>query len=452
MAILLIGSTGNGKSTLGNFLVNPDEDHIVGNKQTFRTARSMFPETKSVSKVKFRHGEQIFTVVDTPGLNESDWKEDFRHMVDIVENLQNVESVRVCVLCIKFDAKLDAQYKATVEYYSKLLPTLFEGNVVVVMTDFATDERSQKIRKSRGVDEEQVMEDTKNKIKEFAGLSYRPQLFTIDCLPFGEEERKESMQFREAILNYIANLPIILADNLLVAKTAHIKQMDDRESVTINGMISGYNKRLQELNENAKSILDRIEVKESRKLVLDAELFRLEPHLKRKDSSELVVVEHLNISRPWKWFQWLKEDVDLTSEWNIANVIIWTNGRCKWKAVERTEKRYRARVEGRFMRGIYTTVTLQTTKRDKFADDVATLSAEITEKQRRRDAIESSLSVLRNDHTDFTVEIAELSRYIAERREQLRKICKEYMTLEEAHKRLGNLELQLDSSDRQQGV
>ena len=38
MSILLIGSTGNGKSTLGSFLVNPEKEHIFGDNQTFKTA------------------------------------------------------------------------------------------------------------------------------------------------------------------------------------------------------------------------------------------------------------------------------------------------------------------------------------------------------------------------------------------------------------------------------
>ena len=48
MAVLLVGSIGNGKSTLGNFLLNPHEDHIFGKKQTFKTAQTSRPETQHV--------------------------------------------------------------------------------------------------------------------------------------------------------------------------------------------------------------------------------------------------------------------------------------------------------------------------------------------------------------------------------------------------------------------
>ena len=47
MAVLLIGSTGNGKSTLGNFILNPEDKHMYDD-QTFITARSNLPETQKV--------------------------------------------------------------------------------------------------------------------------------------------------------------------------------------------------------------------------------------------------------------------------------------------------------------------------------------------------------------------------------------------------------------------
>ncbi len=44
---LLIGSTGNGKSTLGNFLIDPADRNIF-DEQLFRTARDSRPETQNV--------------------------------------------------------------------------------------------------------------------------------------------------------------------------------------------------------------------------------------------------------------------------------------------------------------------------------------------------------------------------------------------------------------------
>ena len=435
MALLLIGSTGNGKSTLGNFLIDPDDDHIFGT-QTFPTSKSNVPETKSVNTATFQHEEQTFTVIDTPGLNENDWQEDFSHMIDIVEKLRTVESVRACIFCVKFESRIDAQYKATIEYYSKLLPTLFEGNVVIVMTHFSTDDRSVKMRQKRHIDEEQMKENTKDAIKRFADLSFDPQLFTIDCQPEDEKEHETSLVTRKAILDYSATLDVVSVEVLRVAKTDYIKQMDEKKCVAMEGKISGYKQRLHEVNKPCQEIIDTINDKKLEKLDLEKELIRLKEDLNIKDCDELITAEHRDVSRGWKIFRWLKENVDIVSEWKIDDVDTWTNGRCEWREVDRKPKRYIAQVKGKFMRGVYASVTLKTAKRNKYALEVATLRGKITAKETLVKTIEEFLDFLRKTHTGFKVVIEDLERHIDECSKELISLASNYMTLEEAHSRL----------------
>ena len=58
-------------------------------------------------------------VVDTPGLNESPVK-DLVYMCSLVKALNDpkLPGVSACLLCVKFNSKIDAQYKGTVAYYS----------------------------------------------------------------------------------------------------------------------------------------------------------------------------------------------------------------------------------------------------------------------------------------------------------------------------------------------
>ena len=435
MAILLIGSTGNGKSTLGNFLVDPDRDHIIGDKQTFLTARSNLPQTHAISSCQLQHEGQTFTVIDTPGLNESAWK-DLRHMIDIVKYLRTLESVGACVLCTKFDAKIDEQYKATIAYYSKLLPTLFEGNVVVVMTDLATDERSVKLRQIKGTDEEQMKENAIAEIKTIAGLSYRPQLFTIDGLPVSDEEREISMKTRKAILDYIAELRPIPTADLVVAKTEHLKHIDDKECSKIHGEIGGYNKRLKQANDRAAETLSKIENEEVRKSELVAELSNLRAELQLKDSGDLVIAEHWGLSREWKLFRWLSENVDITSQWKIANVKKWTNGKCEWSNEEVAEKHFKGKLQGSFMRGLYASLTLETTKRDKYAIEIAILQERVSDKEKRLEEIDNALSEIRKEQDEFLDEISDLNQHLNACLKQIRALSTNYMSLKEAKDRL----------------
>ena len=430
-----MGSTGNGKSTLGNFLIDPDKDHIIGDKQTFRTARDNLPQTQIISACKLQHGGQTFTVIDTPGLNESASK-DLRHMIDIVKYLRTLESVGACVLCTKFDAKIDDQYKATIAYYSKLLPTLFEGNVVVVMTDFATDERSVKLRQIKGIDEEKMKENTIAEIKKLAGLSYRPQLFTIDCLPVSEDEREISMETRKAILDYIAKLHPIPTADVVVAKTEHLKQIDDKECGKIHGEIAGYNKRLKQANDQAAETFSKIEKEEVKKSEIVAELSNLRAELQLKDSGDLVIAEHWSLSREWKLFRWLSENVDITSQWKIANVKKWTNGKCEWSNEEVTEKHFKGKLQGNFMRGLYASLSLESTKRDKYATEIAILQEGVSDKQKRLEDIEKALSEIRKEHDEFLDEISDLNQHLNECLKQIRALSTNYLSLKEAKDRL----------------
>ena len=147
-AILLIGSTGHGKSTLGNFLLNPEKEHITQN-QTFPIARSNKPETQfvKIGVLEDRNGNPLLQVIDTPGLNEGA-EDDLSHMIQIVKILQYVQSVSAGILCVKFDSKIDTQFKATIGYYRDFLPELFEANILIVMTNFAEDDDAVEMRAS----------------------------------------------------------------------------------------------------------------------------------------------------------------------------------------------------------------------------------------------------------------------------------------------------------------
>lgn len=161
MAVLLIGSTGSGKSTLGNFLIDPDDSSST---PAFAVATDNKPMTKSTKvadvpitatrDIENFTGEKALVIIDTPGLNESK-SEDLLHMKDIIERLNKVKRIKACVFVVKFSAKIDQQYKDTIDYYSQLLPDLFKSNVLVVVTDYQTDKRSEAMRKRQRINVEE---------------------------------------------------------------------------------------------------------------------------------------------------------------------------------------------------------------------------------------------------------------------------------------------------------
>ena len=193
--VLLIGSTGMGKSTLGNYLL----DQVC-----FATAKDNKPKTQNIQSQNgvfncngaavedLQYSSVKFTVIDTPGLNESD-AADLKHMIGIVEKLEKQSEITACILVVKFNAKIDAQYRKTIEYYSRLLPSLFEKNVFVVMTNFAMDPRSVAMRRNQGINIDIIIENTAIEVARSAHLNdENPMVFHLDCLPFTSDEAEYS--------------------------------------------------------------------------------------------------------------------------------------------------------------------------------------------------------------------------------------------------------------------
>ena len=219
MSVLLIGSTGSGKSTLGNCLLGSTKKY----QEVFAIGRDGKPRTQNVKngRCSINRGAGppiLLQVIDTPGLNESAVK-DLRHMIEIVETVRSSEEITACVLCVKFGSQIDAQYTSTVRYYRELMPNLFETNVIIVFTDYSENPYEVQKRERAGIEPEIVTRNAIEEIVRNGRLSYSPVHFAIDSLPLMEEDEKVTAQTREAIINYIDSLCGVQTKHMLVVKT-----------------------------------------------------------------------------------------------------------------------------------------------------------------------------------------------------------------------------------------
>ena len=442
--ILLIGSTGNGKSTLGNFLLDPTRSHLCSDDKIFSMAKGNLPETKKVKTatkiVKFSECDELkLTVIDTPGLNENP-ERDLEHMIQIVEELRNTQvCIKACVLVVKFNSKIDTQYIETVHYYSKLLPSLFEKNVVVVMTDYATDDRSIELRKIQEIDVEREIFNTQKAIVERGGLTYDPTVFLIDSLPIGKGEQSMSMNTRDAFLQYIAQLDPYPEALLLVAKTRDMKAKDTEKVSLYQGEITGYNDRLKEANEGAKECLNLWEETEKLRMESEKKSNVLSSRVALVNRDDLVVAESWNLEEKWKFLQTLEREYNLTSRWKVRSVKQWTNGKCTWHHEEQTDYHIKGRIKGKFMRGLYASLTLETTMKDKYEDDIRQCQDDLTAAKNASDSLTNELSRIEAKYETYFEDLKLLQRFIADRKVNIDELSCEYITLEEAKQRLHDL-------------
>ena len=88
------------------------------------------------------------------------------------------------------------------------------------------------------------------------------------------------------------------------------------------------------------------------------------------------------------------------------------------------------------MRGLYASLSLESTKRDKYATEIAILQEGVSDKQKRLEDIEKALSEIRKEHDEFLDEISDLNQHLNECLKQIRALSTNYLSLKEAKDRL----------------
>ena len=440
--VMMIGSTGNGKSTLGNFLLCPAREHCVytyGN-QTFAGAVANLPLTQEVKMATDLN--RTICLMDTPGLNENP-KKDLEHMVAIIRCLKAAEKLTACILCVKFDSKIDMQYKETIEYYSKLFPGIFETNVILVMTCFGMDLDSIERRKDNGIDVAKIRANTVEAVKKCANIKASPKVFMIDCLPT-TSGREESENVRSCILEYIEGMKPIPLKDLHVRKTGVLLGKDKLKAGILQGEIEAKQKELQKGKDAAvRSQLQKINALNLDLSSCKEEIAEKENELSLFDSSKEVIVDQWFYESTVNWgFGRPKESFHLQSkEWDIARVSREKSGSCMWKDVTETlhDVKGAIRKTGMGKTTMGASITIYTEKRRKYEKNVTDLKAKIKILESKKKSTEKKRDEA-NENADIDKkELAELESCIEMKTKERIVLLKEYLTIKEATERLEEL-------------
>ena len=485
MAVLLIGSTGNGKSTLGNFLFDPSPNA----KEYFEVVTDNLPKTHTCKvvtfSVKYRQSqgrgssrdiqnsransedsssakssqskgtggtttspgllgkiakaigvknEEVtgsLTVIDTPGINESKEK-DLECMTDLVTTLKEQQTIRACIFVMKFSVKIDQQYRDTIKCYSTLLPSLFSQNCLIVLTHYATDKRSEILRRKKSFNYDSFVKNIKEEIKKSSGIRSTPIVFSIDSVPF-EDELRKSRSVRDAMLSYIFSLKEVHLKEFRVAKT-RVLQSEDREE--INAHREKINGKLLKESENAKEALLELQSKGEAIATIKTNLSKQEESLRNKDSDDLVTAHVWSVDDEWKFFKWQEKEFDETSKYEIHGVKRWTNGHCRWKEFIHEGNRVHGVVEGEFMYGLHASITLETKKRIKYAEDIENLKNNIKLLGIELHEAEVAKEECSKKYSKIDREKSTLEKCIQEKKELIECLSLDTMTLEQAKARL----------------
>ena len=96
ISLLILGATGDGKSQLGNFILN--------NPKAFKVSDDIYSETKETKGDFGINGAENLFVIDTPGINDTEGKdkEYLKQMADYVKKHNSLHSI-IIVLNFEVD-------------------------------------------------------------------------------------------------------------------------------------------------------------------------------------------------------------------------------------------------------------------------------------------------------------------------------------------------------------
>lgn len=240
--LCLLGSTGSGKSALGNFLLAPSDTHIF-EEQTFRTGETSMSCTAECKVASAEDG--CVLVVDTPGFHESHAK-DLGHMLNVAQSLSRLQGgAHAVVLVKKYDARLDQSWRDAVLYYKEFLGKALQDNVIVVLTGCSLG-RSRRLKAFGDLQAERLAQ-TAQEVQALLQLDGEPPVFLLDAMPEQPEAWEASLEARRRILRHCVRRKPVPLEGLRVPKTQPLRQQDEREAGRLEGQIEELEVRVKNL-------------------------------------------------------------------------------------------------------------------------------------------------------------------------------------------------------------
>ncbi|EMD48000.1 AIG1 family protein [Entamoeba histolytica KU27] len=198
--LILVGETGAGKSSLGNYLLRNDEN-------AFKSSSAPNSETKEAVGKYAKDAENGLFVIDTPGLNDTD-NFDNEGIQKIINSVK-VEGLQGIVLTMNFNVE---RFSTNLKQVVAVINDAFTikdiwKHVCIVWTHCYNCFSKKKIEKGK-IEKEQFKEDLIKFLKEKNGTNENIDIpmYFVDSQPDEDIDNSRSEKERERLIEWVRKI------------------------------------------------------------------------------------------------------------------------------------------------------------------------------------------------------------------------------------------------------